>query len=294
MDNQSPLSKPSAANPLAQFYRRPGTYLRLPSDGRFYRSEPKLSDTGELAVYPMTGKDELVLKNPDALYNGEALKQVLASVCPDIKDVNEIPAADVDAILVAMRMTSYGDDLDLTVNHNCEASQGKSQKIAVGLGSILTTLKPIPQDLGTVTLGSGLVVHLRPYNLADQSRLLRTQFNALRSLQALDNDEKATVEEKTEATNKNYNQLVELGQQLLTGCLLKVTLPDGVEVTNRQHLADWLKNLDRASVERLEQELQSFQEYGIVREITVKCDYCGEDYKTDMLFDPTNFFIKGS
>lgn len=294
MDNQNPLTKPSAANPLAQFYRRPGTYLRLPSDGRFYRTPPKVSDTGELAIYPMTAKDELVLKNPDALYNGEALKQVIASVCPDIKDVNEIPAPDIDAILVAMRMTSYGDDMDLTVSHGCEASQGKTQRIVASLGSVLGTLKPVASDLGEVTLSTGLVVHLRPYNLADQSRLLRTQFNTMRNMQAVEANEKSTIEEKTEAANQSYNQIVDLGQQLLAGCVQKVIMPDGAEVTNRAHLTEWLKNLDRASVERLEKELQRFQEYGIVREITVKCDHCGEEYKTDMLFDPTNFFTDGS
>lgn len=294
MDNQNPLTKPSPTNPLSQFYRRPGTYIRLPSEGRFYQTAPKLSDTQELAVYPMTAKDELILKNPDALYNGEAIKQVLASVCPDIKDVNEIPTADIDAILVAMRMTSYGDDMELSVNHACESSKGRSQRITIGLGSVLSTIKKIPSDIGQVTLSSGLVVHLRPYNLADQSRLLRTQFNTMRNLQALENNEKLTLEEKTEAANVNYQQMVELGQQLLSGCLLKVVTPEGEEVTNRAHLSEWLRNLDRASVDRLEQELKKFQEYGIIREVGVKCDYCGEDYKTDMLFDPTNFFTEGS
>lgn len=294
MDNQNPLTKPAAANPLAQFYRRPGTYIRLPSEGRFYKHAPKFSDTGELAVYPMTAKDELVLKNPDALYNGEALKQVLASVCPDIKDVNEIPTSDIDAILVAMRMTSYGDDMELSVNHNCEASQGRNQQISVSLGGVLGTLKPVSAEVGEVTLASGLKVYLRPYNLADQSLLLRTQFNTFRNLQAMESDEKATAEQKTEAANQSYTQMIELSQLLMAGCVQKVIMPDGVEVTNRAHLSEWLKNLDRASVERLEKELQRFQEYGIIREVAVKCDYCGEEYKTDMLFDPTNFFTVGS
>lgn len=294
MDNQNPLNQAKASNPLAQFYRRPGTYITLPSGGRFYRKSPKVSETGELAVYPMTAKDELILKNPDALYNGEAVKQVISSVCPDIENVNDIPAADIDAILVAMRMTSYGDDMPLEVRHGCEASEGKVQTLQVSLGSIIGTIRPIPTDLGVVTLSTGLTVYLRPYNLADQSLLLRTQFNSMRNLQALENNDKATTEQKTEAATASYNLLIDLSQQLLTGCVVKVVTPEKDEVTDRKFIVDWMKNLDRASVERLDQEVKKFQEYGIVREIDCKCDYCGETFKTDMLFDPTGFFTDGS
>lgn len=294
MDNQNPLNQAKAGNPLAQFYRRPGTYITLPSGGRFYRKTPKVSETGELAVYPMTAKDELMLKNPDALYNGEAIKQVISSVCPDIDNVNDIPAADIDAILVAMRMTSYGDEMPLEVRHGCEASEGRVQTLQVSLGSIIGTIRPIPADLGTVTLSTGLIVHLRPYNLSDQSLLLRTQFNSMRNIQALENNEKATTEQKTEAATASYNLLIDLSQQLLTGCVIKVVTPENEEVTDRKFINDWMKNLDRASVERLDQEVKKFQEYGIVREIDCKCDYCGENFKTDMLFDPTGFFTDGS
>lgn len=294
MDNQNPLTQKNQPNPLAQFYRKPGTYVKLPSNGRFYSKTPKFSDTGELAVFPMTAKDELILKNPDALFNGEAIKQVVASVCPDITDVNEIPAADLDMILVAMRMTSYGDDMGLSVSHGCEASNGREQSITVSLGSIIASLKPIPADVGIVKLGSGITVNLRPYNLHDQSRLLRSQFNTMRQIQANEDNKMLSTEDKTRIATEQYNAMVELAQQLLTGCVEKVVVPDGTEVTDRRHIADWVKNLDRASVDRLDQELKRFQEFGIIREVTTKCDYCGEEYKTDMLFDPTSFFTAGS
>ncbi len=297
MDNQNPLNKPikaPAPNPLAQYYRRPGTYVELPSKGRFYKMPPKLSDTNELAVYPMTARDEMALKNPDSLLNGEALKQVLSSVCPDIANVNEIPAPDIDTILVAMRMSSYGDDMELDVNHNCEESNGRSQRVTVGLGGILSTMKEIPEDIGVVTLSTGIRVVLKPYTLEAQSRLLRIQFNTMRQLQALEANENATVEQKADAANRGYEVLVALSQDILAESIISVTLPDGTEVTNSAHIAEWVKNLDRASADRLDQELKRFGEYGITRTLKVKCEYCGDDFTTDMLFDPTSFFGAGS
>jgi hypothetical protein len=297
MDNSNPLKQPIKApqpNPLAQYYRKPGTYIELPSGGRFYNITPKLSDTNELAVYPMTAKDELALKNPDALLNGEALKQVIASVCPDIRDVAEIPAPDIDAILVAMRMTSYGDDMELDVNHGCEASDGKSQRVTVGLGSVLSTSRSIPKELGTVTLANGVVVRLKPYTLEAQSRLLRVQFNTMRSLQGAEANENSTIEQKADIANRGYDQLVVLSQDILASSIISVTLPEGVEVTNYNHIHDWVKNLDRASNERLDEEIKAFGKYGITRTLEVTCDHCKNKFTTDMLFDPTSFFNVGS
>jgi len=297
MDNTNPLNKPIkqvAANPLAQYYRKPGTYIGLPSKGRFYKNTPKMSDTNELAIYPMTAKDELILKNPDALLNGEALKQVIASVCPDIVDVNEIPAPDIDAILVAMRMASYGDDMELDVAHNCAASEKRSQHITVGLGSILSTLREVPDDLGSVNLSNGVVVALKPYTLAAQSKLLRIQFNTMRQMQAAESQEDMSLEQKAEIANIGYSQLVTLSQEILAASIISVTLPDGVLVTNLAHITEWIKNLDRASNEKLDTEIKRFGEYGITRTLQVTCDYCQEVFKTDMLFDPTSFFGVGS
>jgi hypothetical protein len=297
MDNSNPLKRPiqaTTANPLAQYYRRPGTYIGLPSQGRFYKNTPTMSDTNELAIYPMTAKDELALKNPDALLNGEALKQVIASVCPDIVNVNEIPAPDIDAILVAMRMASYGDDMELDVSHNCKESEGRSQRVTVGLGAILSTLKEIPESMGIVTLSSGVKVTLKPYTLESQSKLLRIQFTTMRQLQAAEANENITIDQKAEIANRGYDALVMLSQEILAGSIISVTLPDGIEVTNYAHIYEWVKNLDRASNDRLDQELKRFGEYGITRILKVKCEHCGEDYKTDMLFDPTSFFANGS
>ena len=296
MDNSNPLKQPirqPEANPLAQYYRKPGTYITLPSKGRFYNTVPKMSDTHELAVYPMTAKDELALKNPDSLLNGEALKQVIASVCPDIKNVNEIPAPDIDAILVAMRMTSYGDDMELDVVHGCDESDGKSQRITVGLGSVLATSKEIPENVGIVTLSSGVTVSLKPYTLEAQSRLLRAQFNTMRHLQAAEAADRP-IDEKAAIANKGYDELSTLSQELLAKSIISVTLPDGQTVNKFEHIYDWVKNLDRASNERLDEELKAFGSYGITRTLQVTCDHCKEKFTSDMLFDPTAFFSVGS
>ena len=103
-------------NPLEQYFRKPAIYIELPSKGNFYGEEqPKLSADGELAVLGMTAKDELTLKNPDALLNGEGIITVLQSVVPDIPDPRKIPISDFNCILIGMRIASYGKEMDYSI-----------------------------------------------------------------------------------------------------------------------------------------------------------------------------------
>ena len=82
MDNLSPNQ-----NPLKAFFRKPGIWIKLPSQGRFYSVKPsELNEMGEIPVFPMTAKDELMMKNADGLLNGNAIVELVRSCAPCIAD----------------------------------------------------------------------------------------------------------------------------------------------------------------------------------------------------------------
>jgi hypothetical protein len=86
-------------NPLKQYFRKPGIWIKLPSQGNFYKDKPAdLNEMGEIAIYPLTAKDELMLKNADALLNGSAITQMINSCAPTVVDPMAMPAIDLDAI----------------------------------------------------------------------------------------------------------------------------------------------------------------------------------------------------
>ena len=105
-------------NPLSGHFRTPKLYTQLPTGGKFYDENIiDMPTTKELPIYPMTAKDEIMMKNPDALLNGEAVAQVIASCVPSVKQPRELIANDVDALLVAIQGATFGDEL--TVSANC-------------------------------------------------------------------------------------------------------------------------------------------------------------------------------
>jgi len=62
--------------------------------------------------------DEILLKTPDALISGETTVKVVQSCCPSIKDGWEISNLDIDALLVAVRIATYGNIMSVT--HVCK------------------------------------------------------------------------------------------------------------------------------------------------------------------------------
>jgi hypothetical protein len=128
-------------NPLSSHFRQPAIYLKLPSGGKFYPQDTlDMSLTGEIPIFPMTIKDEILLKTPDALMNGEGMRDMIASCCPNIKDPWSIPLIDLDTILIAIRLASYGSGMDM--NSECPHCK-ESNEHTVDLRVVLDNLAPI-------------------------------------------------------------------------------------------------------------------------------------------------------
>jgi hypothetical protein len=74
-------------NPLTQYFRQPAVYVKLPSGGKYYSEGAIVMPANqELPVYPMTAIDEITYRTPDALFNGNAVVNVIKSCIPNIVD----------------------------------------------------------------------------------------------------------------------------------------------------------------------------------------------------------------
>ena len=105
-----------SSNPLAKYFRQPKIYISLPSQGKYYPPGVLVeTENGEYPVYSMTARDELTFKTPDPLFNGQATVDVIQSCFPHIKDAWRIPSIDMDAILIAIRIATFGEDLDIDI-----------------------------------------------------------------------------------------------------------------------------------------------------------------------------------
>ena len=184
----------SESNPLGQYFRKPGLNVRLPSGGKFYAIPPKMTVDGEIAVFPMTAKDELLVKNADSLLNGDALINLVRSCVPDIVNPAEMPNPDLDAVLLAIRKATYGNKLDINANCPCFEWSGA---YSIDIENMMMQIVDTP-DFNQIELSNGLQVNVKPNSLSDQNKLGMTQFENVRKLQSI-------TETTDEATKTKIN-----------------------------------------------------------------------------------------
>ena len=110
-----PAGKMEKANPLEKYYRQPVIYITLPSKGKYYTKEAfEPTTTGELPVLPMTAKDEIEIKTPEAKNSGQASVNVVQSCIPNIKDAWELVNYDLDTVLLGIRIATYGETMNVS------------------------------------------------------------------------------------------------------------------------------------------------------------------------------------
>lgn len=275
------------SNPLANYYRKPPTYVSLPSRGKYYKQPPKLSVDGELAVYPLTARHEMLLKNPDSLLNGDALFKVLSHVAPDIPDASEMPMSDVEAVFVAMRIASYGKETEL----DCTCPKCSTvTRVGVDLPPMLARVNHLEEQY-TCTLDSGLSITLTPKTLKTSISESLVGLEQERMILAIADDNK-TVEERAKIYADSMAYLTDKAVSNLASYVLKVTTPDGTVISEQKYIMEWADQISIDEYKEIQKQINEIDKGGLDSTITVKCnnEECKEEYKQQMQFDPARFF----
>ena len=227
-------------NPLAGYFRQPKHYLTLPSNGRWYA--PNSLDwpaSGELAVFPMTARDEITLKTPDALLNGQSIVDVIQSCMPAIKDGWSIPTVDLDAILIAIRIATYGDKMDISPScPKCQAVNNYQTELKEALAQCLGKKWT---DMIEV---SGLKIRIRPLSYRQLSvKQLRT-FEEQRLLEEIRRSDLGD-DEKLKRFNEGFKKLTGLTLELVLDSIEYIETPDNNRVQDRNFIEEFLKNTSK-------------------------------------------------
>jgi hypothetical protein len=274
-------------NPLAAYFRQPGIHIKLPSNGN-YTPDDLISFTasGEVAILPMTAADEIILNNPDSLLNGVAIERIIESCCPQIKYAKELPITDVDVIVLAAKLVSYGDGLDLITK--CEKCQ-KDQEFTLSIHTLLNQVKPLPNYV-SVRLNDDLVAYLRPYTLQSNNRINVTQFEETQLIRHLVADD-VTPEERTTAIASAFEKITNLNLELLAKSIIRIKTPTD-DVNDPESITEFIQNTNREIVGKLREGIKQFNSYGLPKETTVKCDNpeCKNEWTIPVVYDPSSFF----
>ena len=279
------------SNPLSAYFRAPKLYLKLPSNANYYGDDViNRPDNGEFAIYPMTTKDEMSLKNPDALLNGEAVASLIKSCVPEIKKPKELLSADVDAILIAIRGASAGDEVE--VNAECPKCK-ETSTVTVSIDSSLATMESI-EDAYTENLSNGLKITVLPFTYGNTIKAGIASFQSTRSMQAI--SELEDDMDRLKAFNTSFVQLADLNFEMMLDSINSVSYmtAEGNEekVTERKQLREFLENTDNTTGKEIEKLVNDINSKGVKQDIRIECqnEKCDNTFDAPINFDPVNFF----
>ena len=280
------------SNPLNKYFRQPAIYVSLSTGGDYPPHVVTPSKTGEFGVMPMTAKDEIRFKTPDALMNGEGVVDVIHSCVPNIKDAWQIKSYDLDTILIAIRIATYGETMD--INFTVPVANEQISH-TLNLPAILDSIKSV-QIKNECTLKDGLKIQVRPLTYKDMTNTSLTTFQQQKLYSSVQ-DSKMTDEEKTKRFDESFKALTELSMGLLLRNIEKITTPDGTEVTDPVQIKEFIDNADAGLITELQDKLNELRAQGGTKPAKLKATEeqikkgAPASYEIPVTFDTANFFV---
>ncbi len=273
-----------ADNPLSNYFRRPSIYITLPSKGKFYpEGALELTENEELPVYPMTAVDEITYRTPDALFNGTSITEVIQSCMPSIKDAWAIPSIDLDTILSAIRIATYGHTLEIgTTCPKCE----EEAEYGVDLRKIIEQL-----DIGEYdsSINSGdLEIHIKPLTYKDINESSLVQFEEQKIASVLE-DTEMSEEEKLKLLSKTFKKISEVTITTISKSIEYIKTPETM-VSDSEQINEFLHNCERSVFETIKDKVLTLRSNSELKPLHIKCMECENEYEQPFTLDMSNFF----
>jgi hypothetical protein len=276
-------------NPLNQYFRQPAIYLKLPSQGRFWEENSiDLPLTGEIPVMPMTAMDDLNLKTPDALFNGTGVVNLIQSCCPNITNAWNTPSTDLDAILIAIRIASYGEKMPFETK--CPRCQNENS-YDMNLPSILDNIK-FP-DFNTPVLENQLRIFLKPHTYQKMCEAGQIAYEEQKSLQLLTNSE-LTDQERQQLFDTQIKKIHGITIDTVTNSTNYIETKDSIKVSDPEYIREFYQNVGNHVIQLVKSKLDLLAKDQTLKPLTVTCTECEHKFETIFEFDYSSFFGNSS
>ena len=281
------------ANPLNKYYRQPSIYISLPSRGAYYSDQVfKSTDTGEIPVLPMTAKDEIAFKTPDAMINGQATVDVIRSCCPNLLDPWQMVNYDLDTVLIAIRIATYGETMDITATIPVINEQISH---TVNLPALLETVKNV-EIKDSFRTKNGFTVHVKPLTYKDVTETQTQTFEQQKIVMTVTASQ-LTDEEKSKRYAEAYQKLTVLNFEMLSTSFTKIITPDGTEVADRDQIKEFLNNAESKIVNEMQDGMINLRSQVAIKPLNLKTNEeqikrgAPVSFTVPLTFDNSNFFV---
>jgi uncharacterized protein YejL (UPF0352 family) len=278
-------------NPLLAHMRQPKVYIKLPSDGKYWaEGSINHSVNGEYPVYSMTAKDELLLKTPDALLNGQGIVDVIQSCIPNIQDAWAIPNIDIDVILIAIRIASYGHMMQLTVSHE-ELPNGQDD-FEIDLRKVLDQIMSNVMWNERIEVANNLVLYVRPFDYKTTNNNSMAEYESQKIMQIVQ-DMTISEEQRLAAFKESFVKLTNITVNMINASVYKIDSEAG-STEDPEIIKEFMENADREVYDSVKTHLEKMKEVNAVKPMEINVSQDPEKphlVEVPIVFDYSSFFV---
>ena len=283
----------STVNPLSMFMRQPKIYIKLPSGGQYWpEGSLQLSETEEYPVYSMTAKDELTLKVPDALMNGQAVVDVIQHCMPNIKNAWHVPALDIDVILIAIRLATYGEMMTTPIKFGDDLELEYQIDLRVLMDQLMEQITWEP----VVQVTNELTVFVKPLDYKHMSSAALKTFETQKIMQVV-NDDTMSEEKKIELFRTSFKSLSDATLGTISDSISRIDSVNG-STDNPKFIKEFIDNTDKEIFNKIQAHLEKLKAINAIKPMVVEVteEMREQGIKTDTVevpitFDPSTFFV---
>ena len=280
------------SNPLNKYFRQPSIYVTLPSRSAYPPHVLQASQSGEVGIQPMTAKDEIRFKTPDALMNGQGVVDVIQSCVPQIKDAWQIKSYDLDTLLIAIRIATYGETMDFTFT-----VPGANEQVthSQNLPALLDQIKNTTIE-SEITLEDGLKISIRPLTYKDMTTASQQTF-AQQKMYASVQESELPDEDKSKRFNESFKALTDLNSSIMLKNISGIIMQDGTQVIDPAQIKEFVENANAKLVKEIETKIIALRSQGAVKPLKLKATEeqikkgAPATYEVPITFDTANFFV---
>lgn len=279
-------------NPLTGLMRQPKIFIRLPSNGQYWEDGSlEVSENGEYPVYSMTAKDELMLKVPDALMNGQAVVDVIQHCIPNIKNAWKTPNLDMDVILIAIRIATYGEKMNIPVRAGGELDLEYTLDLRMVIDSLQNQISWDP----VVPISDELTLYIKPITYKVMTESALQTFETQKIIQLV-NDESIPEEQKIIAFKESFSKLNQLTIGIINKSVYSVESSQG-STTDQKHIQEFMADADKKVFDTVKEHIDQLRARNSIKPLQVavtdemRANGITEDViEIPLQFDPSNFF----
>ena len=221
------------------------------------------------------------------MFNGQAVTDVIKSCIPAFKDPARISTLDLDTVLIAIRLATFGHEMEFTSKcPECE----ESNDLALDLRQIMEKVKK--PDFGSPLSFGDIEIHFKPLTYKEQNDNNMAQFEDQKTMESLPNME-MSEEEKLKVLQKAFGNISKLTLVALADSISMIQSGDDV-VVDRAHIAEYLENCPSQQFEKIREKIASIRESGEMDPLHIVCNDCKHEYTTPFTMNVANFFASGS